>query len=287
MTKNRREFIPLEIKISNRRKRKSLTGFTLIELLVVIAIIALLMAILMPALQRAKRQARMSVCQSNLKQWGVIWLMYTNDNNGFFPRRWNDDSGPEHRGRWIIVLYDYYSRNPDIRCCPEAQKIAYPTFPPGADLPDVAGGPFLSWGILNEQLGRPEGTYGSYGINGFAYVPVPASGQDTFFGNPISWFWKTPNVKGAAEVPLFLDCWFFVAWPRHTNTPPTYDGEKWMGDDNAMQRFCLNRHKYAINGVFLDYSVSRIKLKQLWELKWSKGFDTHAPKPAWPDWMKD
>jgi prepilin-type N-terminal cleavage/methylation domain-containing protein len=62
-------------------------AFTLIELLVVIAVIALLLSILMPALSKAKRQAKAAVCQSNLHQWGLIYSMYTGDNNGLFNSR--------------------------------------------------------------------------------------------------------------------------------------------------------------------------------------------------------
>ncbi len=57
-------------------------AFTLIELLVVIAVIALLMAILIPALNQAREQAKAVICQSNLHQWGDIFLMYTDDNDG-------------------------------------------------------------------------------------------------------------------------------------------------------------------------------------------------------------
>ena len=56
-------------------------GFTLIELLVVIAIIALLMSILMPALQRVKKQAHAVTCMSHLKQWGLIFAMYTDEGD--------------------------------------------------------------------------------------------------------------------------------------------------------------------------------------------------------------
>ena len=54
-------------------------AFTLIELLVVIAIIAILAAILFPVFAKAKEAAKKTADLSNLKQFSLAAIMYTND----------------------------------------------------------------------------------------------------------------------------------------------------------------------------------------------------------------
>ena len=54
--------------------------FTLIELLVVVAIIAVLAALLLPVLGRAKQEAQIAVCTSNLRQSFLALTLYQTDN---------------------------------------------------------------------------------------------------------------------------------------------------------------------------------------------------------------
>lgn len=59
-------------------------GFTLIELLVVVSIIALLVSILLPALGKAREQARLVLCQTNLRAIGLASMVYAEAHNGIF-----------------------------------------------------------------------------------------------------------------------------------------------------------------------------------------------------------
>jgi len=65
--------------------RKNFRAFTLIELLVVIAIIAILTAMLLPVLSKAKQKAKGATCLNNGKQMMTAVILYTSDNNEFFP----------------------------------------------------------------------------------------------------------------------------------------------------------------------------------------------------------
>jgi prepilin-type processing-associated H-X9-DG protein len=61
-------------------------AFTLVEILSVLGVISLLVAMLFPALSSAREHANRTRCLSNLRQLGLAFAMYLNENNGRFPR---------------------------------------------------------------------------------------------------------------------------------------------------------------------------------------------------------
>jgi len=245
-------------------------GFTLIELLVVIAIIALLMAILMPALNRANKQAKMVVCQSNLRHWGAVFAMYTGDNDDYFGEGWYE-AGKEHQ--WMHTLRPYY-RDPKLRLCPSAIKPLWEIDSGGG----IIAGPgfrhiaFAAWGRFPDDVPWPgyEGAIGSYALN--EWVSNPPEGA-AWGGMPEN-FWRTTNVKGAGNIPLFLDCWWMGGFPLDEDNPPEY--EQWVWGEE-MNRYCINRHNGFINACVVDWSVRRVGLKELWTLKWHREFNINGP----------
>jgi len=270
-------------------------GFTLIELLVVIAIIALLLAILMPALQRVKRHADTVACQSNLHQWGLMFSMYTGDYNsrffGWLPvKTWWPF--------WPELLRPYYNHSTrdinDVQCCPVAAKHKLGN----SEVKSGLGSRFSAWGCVwwdvntGERLAEPL-YYGSYGMNMWIMdIPASEATVDEPTWSP-NWYWKSCDVKRAADVPVLLDSSWYSGWPHDDDGPPEYDDIP-GGFLEDMSYFCINRHEGSINSLFMDWSVRKVGLKQLWKLKWHREFNTANPWTKegkvqlsdWPQWMK-
>jgi len=261
-------------------------AFTLIELLVVIAIIALLMAMLLPTLQRVRKQVKAVACQSKLRQWGVAFCAYTADYDGKF--RWS----PSHPmfvednrfcGHWPYTLRAYYSDCNDLLLCPAATnpQISYER---GLGADDV----FSVWSIpARLSSGSLVWYFGSYGINGF--IGKTESDSPIYRG-----MWNTSLVPDAGCVPVLFDCMSPLAWYRLGDkewTPPEYEGA-WP--EISMNYACIERHVGGINSLFMDWSVRKVGLKELWTLKWHREYNTRGPwtkaggvRPEdWPQWMR-
>ena len=105
------------------RRKQLRYGFTLIELLVVIAIIAILAAILFPVFARAKSAAQFATCQSNLKQFAVAYMLYTEDHKGCMPIGYTSYGWPVKYSRWWDKC-EKYTRSKQLHVCPLKAQLA-------------------------------------------------------------------------------------------------------------------------------------------------------------------
>ncbi|TKJ34262.1 MAG: hypothetical protein CEE38_18320 [Planctomycetes bacterium B3_Pla] len=252
-------------------------GFTLIELLVVIAVIALLLAILLPTVQRIRRQAKAAMCKVYLGQWGLVWSMYTEQNNSRFPLAVTEDAGALIPFDWRAESEDFYCDDTRILLCPMTTK----TFEEGANQ--------VKYAITVDPVFARKSSYAANiwildrGVKARAKTVNPRE-------------WGTTDVPNAYKVPVMGDSfWWHRGLSEPYDTPPAYDGQGPQGHGlNGMRFYCIDRHDGAINILFMDWSVRKVGLKELWTLKWHRNFDTAGPwtktggvqPDDWPEWMR-
>lgn len=213
---------------------KSRKGFTLIELLVVIAIIAILAAILFPVFAQAREKARQITCVSNMKQLGLATIMYTQDNDEYFPAAYDGDatiwsSGPT--SHWEQKILPYIKSN-GVFACPddpgagapppgnawEGIAVSYATngwfnwqwengwsrpllngVMTGSEWNDNGGGNLQSCGQLDAKITHPDSTIMYCEMyNSDILADYAATGNGIFYGNVTNFAW---------DDTVGLPCW--------------------------------------------------------------------------------
>ncbi len=250
---------------------------------VLILCAAVLAAVLGASGEGGRRRAKEIVCQANLRQWHTIFQGYIEQNGGKFLS--GEQGTPGYWWpRWLSNEHKDWKRL-RIWLCPRADTPAQDEY--GRMAPTLSI--FSAWGVYQTEGFGPNGICGSYGLNGYV-IPIAGTFES---GVRATDGWRDlHDVPEANNVPMFIDALRFDVWPLPTDGPANNEFAVWSG--NHMARCCINRHDGAVNCLFVDGSVRRVGLKELWTLKWHKSFNTVGPWTKaggvtpfdWPAWIR-
>jgi prepilin-type N-terminal cleavage/methylation domain-containing protein/prepilin-type processing-associated H-X9-DG protein len=280
-----------------KRSRKQFDqAFTLVELLVVIGIIAVLISILLPALSKARQQAQIVSCASNLKQLTTCMLMYEQDYKGGLIVHWTN--GPV----WQYLLKPYFGKRTIAQTAASTEtRDAILKCPAAVDKPtadsdnSAAPSPFQAYFTNYSGGSNPDNGFkieSSYGMLRYLYDTHLETGQlKTNKGfwqvvYPTANFWTLQKIsaKRPQPIPLLFDCRWREAYVDNGNNTTGPFGY-WPRDASGfgqMNSIATKRHGRVVNVAFMDLSVRTVQLPDLWSFSWRDDFKPPSPLPKVP-----
>jgi len=228
-------------------------GFTLVELLVVIGIIVILAAILFPVFAQAREKGRQTYCLSNLQQMGAAMVMYTADNDGFYPlaiaRAGRRPVGFD--SSWMNLLSPYL-KSPAVFIDPSSGD------------PDQ---PLLNYGYAPSVH--------SQGYDAISLIVDPWGmalweGIGGYSGSPFGWYreetpsWNEAQIARPIETVLICDHKYFD-WGV-VDRQMRYPAPRHIREANIELPDGRVAPSGLINSVFADGHVRGLKHVQLWEI---------------------